>query len=208
MRAFFVGAMAHSRSMKRLSHARSALIAALALAVVPQEGASTHISITGQDPALWLNVGTFTQGVVDTVAFAVPAGAIGSGTPVQSSNIILVEVAYKRASPTNAANVVLSANSSQPFTNAGTGAVFPFADAGGPQISWSSAAPAGKAACPITLPGGSFNGSASQQITTLSATATGQTYCANANFTFSYANRVVIGGGTWTGRVTFTAATI
>lgn len=127
---------------------------------------------------------------VTMVIHNVPANQIGDGTPIVGSpNSILIEVSARRANILQAifSQYILSVDSSIPLSSGSN--TIPFTD-----ISWT--------AQDGTIPSGSFSGSPGQVI----LGATHAIWQARDWHTFYYNNTRVVPSGTYTGRVTYTAA--
>ena len=185
---------------------RPALVfACLALAVLAARAAT--VSIANGPGRLILQVGS-TAATVNRVNISVPGASVGNGTAVASTNVT-------PASPTCPANTVLidaqarstggarrtatlTADSSTPLSSGGF--TIPFS-----QVAWTSSTPGGGPnGClntPVTIPSGTFTGSAGQSLVTF---GTSQRACACAQF--SYLNQNIVSAGTYTGRVTYTLA--
>jgi hypothetical protein len=143
---------------------------------------------------LFLKVGTGTfpnsDGTVDTVSISVPAANVGDGNPVDAASTVAVQV---RA---NGGNVTLNSNTPGPLLNANNDPL-PYT-----MITASS----DNAALGHPAFAASGNGTA------VTLTATNRVFSQTANWTFSYANNVVLAEGTYggtvarQGQVTYTAS--
>ncbi len=127
---------------------------------------------------------------VTTVIHNVPATQIGDGTPIVGTpNSILIEASARRVNLFQAifTNFILSVDSSIPLSSGSN--TIPFTD-----ISWT--------AQDGTIPSGSFSGTPGQVI----LGATRAIWQVRDWHTFYYNNMRVVPSGTYTGRVTYTAA--
>ncbi len=165
----------------------AALGIAICVATFPTHAG--HITVTPPGPAIYIAVGTL-GGTIDTVSFAVGAPL---GTPVpQSGAPVLVEIAYSRSGSPNRVFVTMTPTPGAGLTD-GTFSV-PWT-----HFSWTSSNPG-------QLPGGVFSGTANQALTDFNV-GNNQTGRREASFTYQYDNTVAFPGGTYAGRVTFTATT-
>lgn len=129
-------------------------------------------------------VGT-TGATVDTVEFTVAANAVGNNSPVSRTNAAGAPVGVALLS--NVGNVNLSA------VGSGSGLVN-----GGNTIAWTQIAGTSSDAANLPVPGIGAGAT--------SLTATNGVINRSADWTFTYANSAVVGAGTYTGTVTYTAS--
>ena len=142
----------------------------------------------GAPSEIRLRVGAATG--VTTVTHDVPVANIGDGTPIAGTpNSILIEASARRANVIEAlfTNFTISVDSSIPLSSGSH--TIPFTD-----ISWT--------AQDGDIPSGSFTGDPAQVI--LGPTRT--LWQVRDWHTFYYNNVRVVPSGTYTGRVTYTAA--
>lgn len=123
-----------------------------------------------------------TGNTVDNVDFTVPAANVGNGTAVARDGGAAIGVALR----SNAGNIALAATGPANLTS------------GGNTIAWTQ----------IT---GTSSDAAGLPVPVVGATATNLTAAAGvinrtANWTFSYANQNLVGAGTYTGTVVYTAS--
>lgn len=156
----------------------------LLLAVVPvQAGAVAVILSKAPNSELYLRVGS-PGATVDTVTFDVPMGALGNGQPITGNPPVEVE-ARLRAPPPQVPMAQLTVDSSSPLTSGPETLAFT-------EFYWDSSDTA-------DIPSGRFDGTASQLIADIPPPQRHE-----ATLTFHFDNDVVVGAGTYTGRVTFT----
>ena len=142
----------------------------------------------GAPAEIRLRVGAATG--VTTVTHDVPVARVGDGTPIAGTpNSVLIEASARRTSFFEAifTNFIISVDSSIPLSSGSN--TIPFTD-----ISWT--------AQDGDIPSGSFTGSPAQVI--LGPTRT--LWQVRDWHTFYYNNIRVVPSGTYTGRVTYTAA--
>ncbi len=160
--------------------------------VISQLAEASHISVTGPPPQLHLGVGTLGS-TIDMVTFTVPAGSEGSGVAVQGDQSILIEVAIRRGGGAGGGFTIafLTADSSTPL--ASSFSTIPVTD-----ISWTS--DNGQ------IPSNTYNGTPNQLLLVFFAPL-GNTR-RESTHTFFYANTSTYPGGTYTGRVVYTATVL
>jgi hypothetical protein len=171
----------------------AALGIAISAAAFPTQAG--HIIITLPAPSIYIAVGTL-GATIDTVTF--PLGAQPLGTPVPQLELpVLIEVAYRRGGGGTPNQTVITMTPS-PATGLTDGTFsVPWT-----HFSWTSSNTAGGTG----LPSGTFTGAPNQLLRTFN-TPPNQTGRREASFTYTYDNAVAFPGGTYTGRVTFTATT-
>jgi hypothetical protein len=140
-------------------------------------------------------------GAISVVSFTVPAASVGNAVAVAGSfagtcgaatcpaGVVYLDAEARSNNGGNGGDTAtLSVNSATPLSD-GAGNTIPFS-----QISWVASGFA-----PITLPSGTFSGSASQVLATFAASQRNQ-QCHQ----FQYLNAQYFPGGTYNGRVTYT----
>ncbi len=172
-----------------MTHRLIALGLAISSAAFPTQAG--HIVITLPAPSIYIAVGSL-GATIDTVNF--PLGAQPLGTPVpQSGAPILIEVVYNRGGGFARPFFMTVTMTPSPATGLTDGTFsVPWT-----HFSWTSSNPG-------QLPSGTFTGAPNQQLVNFFVFNIGQR---EASFTYSYGNTVAFPGGTYTGRVTFTATT-
>ncbi|MEJ2059764.1 MAG: hypothetical protein P8Y64_04680 [Gammaproteobacteria bacterium] len=184
------------------------LSAALAMATVPGIAAAQSTSATGGGalnasakldfqvvvPAfLYFRVGT-AGATIDQIGFNVPGANVGDGTAVAGTG---------GDAGGGAVNVVLRSNAGQvtitPTNNSASG----LSDGAGNNISWSDITATSSDSNLPTPTLSNAGGTAVQPTLNGASSVTTRT----ATWTYSYANNSVVPAGTYTGQVTYTAAT-
>jgi hypothetical protein len=171
---------------------RFALVLALSTALAPAR--ASHIVIDLPAPSIYIAVGTM-GATIDTVTF--PLGAQPLGTPVpQLEAAVLIEIAYSRGGPATPNRVFVTMTPSPAAGLVDVSGTFfvPWT-----QFSWASSDTG-------QLPSSTFTGAANQALIDFN-TPPNQTRFREASFTYQFANTISVPGGTYTGRVTFTATT-
>ena len=164
------------------------IIAFTFLMGVATSHAETQFIWWGAQDEIYLRVGV--GAAIETVIYNVPLANIGDGTPIQGvpANIEIV-VHARRSSPMGWGSLrySITADSSTPLTNGPY--TIPFTD-----ISWTSQ--------DGDIPAGTFSGAPGQVI----LGPTRVFWLTRDWLTFSYSNVRVVASGTYTGRITYTAA--
>ncbi len=124
---------------------------------------------------------------VSTVDFAVPAAGVGSGPPVTGTPGVFIGALARHPFTFPFPVFTLSVDSSVAMTNGTENINFN-------QISWT--------ATEGDIPSGTFSGASAQVILGPLLAA----FIVTDTHTFEYANSTVMAAGTYTGRVTYTAA--
>jgi hypothetical protein len=176
-----------------MRHPTAALILALAGTASPSQ--ANHIVINLPPPSIYIAVGSM-GATIDTVTF--PLGAQPLGTPVaQLEAPVLIEIAYRRGGNATPNRVFVTMT---PTPAAGLADVSGTYFVPWTQFSWTSSNNA-------QLPSGTFTGAPNQALVNFNVPRN-RTRFREASFTYRYNNAITVPvGGTYAGRVTFTAST-
>jgi len=166
----------------------------LALMAVPATYAA-RIVITGPGPQLHIAIGSLGT-TIDTVVFDLGAVSPGSGIPIAGSAPVQVEVAYKKQGAA-AVTITVTTDGSSAMT-CSTPATCGAASIPMSQIGWTASLG--------QWPSGSFSGAANQPLLNFVAGGAGGAVTVREDvLSYSYANSTAYPGGTYQGRVTYTA---
>lgn len=180
-----------------------------ALCFIPEAGAVfTYASVNVNRRSVTLRVGTPTAGSIDNVIFDVTAPNVGAGATASTTPGVLIQITVSKpaaGAPDRAQS--LTVNSSGGLTCvAGSGCgttVIPFTE-----ISWVSTVQETGTYANWDVPSGTFTTGTQTLYTNNVNAAFEGTMTVTNTLAFTYANTTIYPAGQYTGRVTFTAASL
>lgn len=180
-----------------------------ALCFIPEAGAVfTYSNVNVSRRSITLRVGSATPGAIDNVIFNVTGPNVGAGATASTTPGVFVQVIVSKPTTSGAARAQsLTVDSSAGMACvAGSGCgstVIPFT-----AISWVSTVQETGTYADWDVPSGTFNGGVQTLYSNNVNVGFEGTMTVTNTLAFTYANTTIYPSGQYTGRVTFTAASL